>query len=149
MHDMAEYGWRLVVPTMDNAGRPISTALLQHIADKMAKAFGGVTAYPAAGCWDDEGTLHCDTNMVLTSAQIAGLDGPTKAQGDIIIAELAREVGTATGQKDVMDQSERFGFSEYTPGTYQERLPASDIEAGLRPISQTQVLPHVLGRPVS
>ena len=144
---MAEYGWRLVVPTMDNDGNPVSTALLKHIADEMAAAFGGVTVYPAAGCWDDKGILHCDTNMVLASAQIQGRPGPSRQQGDAIIAELARQVGEATGQRDVMDASEKFPFSEYTPGTYRQSLPAESIEPGLPVISQTEVLPHVLGRP--
>ena len=146
---MAEYGWRLVVPTVDNSGNPIKTALLQHIADEMARAFGGVTVYPAAGCWDEGDKLHCDTNMVLTSAQIQGVEGPSQQQGDLIIAQLAHEVGEATGQAQVLEQSERFGFSNYQPGHYADRLPGDRLQSGMPVIPQTDVFAHVLGRPAS
>ncbi len=66
MHAMAAYRWRLVVPTMGRAGNPIGTALLQHIADKRAAAFGGVTMHPEAE-W-----LGMDTEVHLRH----GLGGP-------------------------------------------------------------------------
>ena len=143
---MAEQEWRIIVPTMDNSGYPIKTQVLQTIADEVARFFGGVTVYPAAGCYDKDGQLLCDTNMVVTASQVHGLAGPSVEEGNLFMQDLAKRLGQKLGQYDVMDQTEPLDLSEFVAGDYKAHVNAKDIEPRMPRTGQVSVLGKVLGR---
>jgi len=145
-----EKEWRLVVPTVDNAGNPIRTEVLEAIATAMAEHFGGVTVYPAAGCWEEQHTLHCDPNIVLAAAEVEGQPSAGDAANEAFMADLARRVGEELGQGAVFEQETTTDYTQWQPGHYQATLPGSMLDLRLPRIPQQAVfdtiLPGRLGR---
>jgi hypothetical protein len=69
---------QILLPVRDNAGKPFDPGLLEGVATKLSKCFGGVTAYnraPAEGRWESSGTTRHDEVLVV-EVMVDVLDRP-------------------------------------------------------------------------
>lgn len=124
-----EKEFEMVVPATDNAGNRIKTEVLEHIAQRMARHFGGVTVLPsAAGCWVDDQKLMCDQNIILKSDRY----GPDASQSVIandksFMDHLGHEVAGSLGQKAIFEQQLSGVQTQELSGKYRVALPARKI----------------------
>lgn len=142
----AEHEWRIIVPTVDNAGYAVKDEALERIAQEMAEWFGGVTVYPVAGCYAEEQTrrLHCDPNIVIASSELEGHARPSEHATEAFMSRLAHQVGEDLGQHYVYEQETTSDYTQWVPGRYQEHLPASRLDLSLPKIHQQEVLAAIL-----
>jgi len=69
----------ILLPLHDNAGTPFPTSLYRDVQEKLAKRFGGVTAYmrsPAKGFWNDGGGASREDDVVLFEVMAETLEAP-------------------------------------------------------------------------
>lgn len=140
-----EIEYRLVIPTTDNSGQPIRQELLEQVAHEMAKHFGGVTAYAAAGCYDDTTTgFTCDPNMVVSATEIEGQRRHTDAEDRAFVNHIAQRVGVEFGQNDVIEQELPEDVARYEHGVYQQTLGPHQVNLALPRIAGQDVFATVL-----
>lgn len=143
MADESEY--KLFVPTTDNAGQPIRTTVLQDYAIKMAKHFGGVTVYPANGCFFDKKLgLLCDPVIVITATEVEGQREHTDAEDQAFIQSLSQDVGQKLGQRDVLHTNVPEDAAVFVPGQFKNQLPAALLEPGAARISRKEAFRRIL-----
>ncbi len=119
-----EREWRLVVPTVDNSGNPLRADVVMKVARDMAEYFGGVTVYPAAGCYwpKDKPDMHCDPDMVITSSELEGAPRRSDAANEAFMTLLANDVGKELGQENMYVSEITTDYAQWVPG--QERATA-------------------------
>jgi len=123
-----EKEFTLILPKFDNEGNPISDSVLQDVAEKISKRFGGVTVIPdVLGCWHNDKTneLQCENNARI----LVGRDCESKItkylmkkenktcdeimeDDSVFMKNLAREVGVELGQSGIFLTEDIANISE-------------------------------------
>jgi|GEM_PF-2013209 len=144
---MAEHEYRIVLPLQDNSGQPIRTEVIEALAARMSGWFGGVTVYPAAGCYEADQMLQCEPNVVLAAATLE--NGPeeyrhSEAANRAFMAQLAEDVGREFGQQEVWHEEATEDVSEWVRGTRQEHLPGYMLDLRLPRIPRDEAFRAIL-----
>lgn len=141
-----EKEWRIIIPTTDNSGNQIREDVLSQIAKEMAEWFGGVTVYPAAGCYvsQEAHRLECNPDIVIASSEIEGHVYPEARQTESFMARLALQVGAELGQEDVYEQETTTDYSQWVPGDRMQVLPKSRLDLTLPRVNENEVLGAIL-----
>lgn len=106
----------------------------------MSEWFGGVTMYPAAGCYQPAGeAIHCDPDVVMESSTIEGVPTPPAAESHAFLDRLARQVGRELGQETVFESVLTEDAAQWQPGHQQQFLSEPYVHAGAGPVSAADV----------
>lgn len=119
--------FRVIVPKFDNAGQKIRVGLIQNIAERISRRFGGVTVIPTTlGCFQPEdGDLICEENVIFSTVRDSE-DGVNVRDDEVWMRELAHDIGEEFGQIAVM-VSEDVVESQFVSGDFAERLPEEKV----------------------
>lgn len=114
----------VIVPKHDNSGNKINPSEVKDVAEEMSEEFGGVSIDPSVlGCWksEDKG-LICEENMrVSTSLDTEDPDSPSRAEGERIVQEQAKNLGEELGQAAIMTTQEKSEVS-FVEGEFRDEV---------------------------
>jgi len=112
-----------ILPTRDNAGRPIKQDIIDRYILRIANLTGGVTvARNTFGCGLTKGVMKCEDNTVITTT-MKEADFPTKKEK---LDEIAKDAGIELGQESIFLASSKAGV-EFIEGRKREELPEEKL----------------------
>ena len=118
-----EREFKVILPKYDNEGHRINTDELKSDALKMARHFGGVTVLPSIlGCYETNGELQCEENMMLLSVRDSSDEGIMKKDRGFINS-LAKDIGKRLGQESVFVEEDIIQDVSFVAGVRKESVP--------------------------
>lgn len=148
-----EKEFHLIVPSQDNSSDPIHAAYIENIAAQMAAHFGGVTVYPAGGCYapnantekdPDKLTLSCDPDVVIVASELEGRPKHPEAVNMAFMNELAQKVGKALGQGDVYVSELTDDVAKWEPGEWGDNARSDLIDHSAPSIQPSHLFEHII-----
>lgn len=132
-----EREWAIVLPTRDNSGHRIRSAVLEDIVRNWSEHFGGSTAWHTAGCYSTGEELQCEPGILVESVRTEATAADIAAD-ERWVSRFAADIARLLGQQALFEQEVTGTRTTFRPGERLAELPADLLEPTAPAVTPTE-----------